>query len=254
MTHAKIACSSLLVLAVLTGAACAEPLRYPAPSVYTLDKAQRMQKGKTGGLSPVYGPLAEQLVADFGLADKDGIGIDIGSGSGRLIIELCKRTRMHWINADINPFCFPAFIAAADEAGFGGRVSAIFADAQALPFKDDYADIIVSRGCFQFWEDQTLGFREVYRVLRPGGVAYIGRGFSANLPVDVARAVREGQSKGSGGPPPYEVDETERELLAIMKSLGIESFTIHKPQPPGSEGIKYGLWIEIHKDATRGEK
>ena len=54
-------------------------------------------------LAPVYSPLAEQIVNDFELREKRGIGIDLGSGPGDLIIELCKRTKwMHWVNADIN--------------------------------------------------------------------------------------------------------------------------------------------------------
>jgi SAM-dependent methyltransferase len=124
----------------------------------------------------------------------------------------------------------------------------VFADAQALPFRDNYADVVVSRGSFPFWEDKRLGFAEVYRVLKPGGVAYIGRGFSENLPVETARTIRDRQKQGGKqGPPPYNVDETERELRSIMRSLKIKHYTIHRPQPPGSEGINYGIWIEIHK-------
>ena len=55
-------------------------------------------------LQPVYGPLAEQIANDFDLEDMKGMGIDLGSGPGDLIIELCKRTKyLHWVNADINP-------------------------------------------------------------------------------------------------------------------------------------------------------
>ena len=69
-------------------------------------------------LQPVYGPLAEQIADDFDLADMKGIGIDLGSGPGDLIIELCKRTRyLQWVNADINPGYFPEFIHKAKKAG-----------------------------------------------------------------------------------------------------------------------------------------
>ena len=36
---------------------------------------------------PVYGPLALEIVHEFDLADKEGIAIDLGSGSGDLIIS-----------------------------------------------------------------------------------------------------------------------------------------------------------------------
>ncbi|HUV65818.1 MAG TPA: class I SAM-dependent methyltransferase [Sedimentisphaerales bacterium] len=202
-----------------------------------------MIKTSRGGLAPVYAPLAEQIAADVDLGEKEGIGIDLGSGPGTLIIELCKRTQLHWINADINPRNFAYFFEQAEKHGFGCRVSAIMADAHSLPFHDDYADFIVSRGSFHFWEDKVQAFREIYRVLKPGASAYIGRGFSRNLPVETAREIRAGQ----GAKMKYDVEETAAELRSIMNELRIEKYRIHRPKPPGSEEVNYGIWIEFHK-------
>ena len=60
-----------------------------------------------------------------------------------------------------------------------------------LPFEDNYAEIITSRGSFQFWKNKQLAFSEIYRVLKPGGVAFIGRGFSENLSIETARKIRQ---------------------------------------------------------------
>ena len=204
-------------------------------------RALSMIKASKSRLAPVYAPLAEQIVEDFDLAEKKGIGIDLGSGPGTLIIELCKHTQLHWINADINPYFFPYFFEQAERSGFGGRVSALFADACALPFRDNYADVIVSRGSFWIWKDQPAAFSEIYRVLKPGGVAYIGRGFSRTLPVETARKIRK------GGRIKYDVDKTERDLRDMMDILNITGYKIHRPKPPGSEGVNYGIWIEFHK-------
>lgn len=196
---------------------------------------------------PLYSPLAEQIVKDYNLTDKEGIGIDLGSGPGNLIIELCKRTRqMQWINADINPHFFPFFLKAADEAGVRHQVSAHYADAGNLPFKENYADIIVSRGSFQFWENKPHAFSEIYRVLKPGGAAFIGRGFSENLPVEIARKIRNSKSEG-GEPPVYDVGNTANELREIMQTLRIMEYRIRIPKPSGSEGVNYGIWLEFHK-------
>ncbi len=198
-------------------------------------------------LLPVYAPLAEHIVTEYNLAEKKGIGIDLGSGPGNLIIELCKKTqRMQWINADINPNFFPLFLKEAEEAGVGHRVSAVHADAQVLPFENDYAEIIVSRGSFQFWDDKKLAFSEIYRVLKPGGIAFIGRGFSENLPVEIARKIRN-QGKG----PKYDVAKTANELQEIMQVLEINDYRILIPKPPGSEGVNYGIWLEFRKPVTK---
>ena len=209
-----------------------------------------MIKASRGALAPVYAPLAEQIVADFNLDKKTGIGIDLGSGPGTLIVELCKRTQLHWINTDINPHFFPYFYSRAEEYGFGHRVSAVFADAHALPFRDNYADIIVSRGSFHFWKDKVQAFSEIYRVLKPGAVAYIGRGFSRNLPVETAKKIRAKQR----GKMSYDVEKTANELRKIMDVLRIKEYRIHRPKPPG-EKVNYGVWVEFHKpERNVGEK
>lgn len=201
-------------------------------------------------LKPVYGPLAEQIVSEFGLADRTGIGIDLGSGPGDLIIELCKRTEyLHWINADINPRFFPEFLRRASDAGFDNRVSAIYADAVDLPFRDNYTEVLVSRGSFQFWGNLEKAIAEIYRVLKPGGVAFIGRGFSDNLPVETARRIRAGQKK-RGFDLSYDVEAAARHMENIVKDLDIENYKIRTPHPAGADDVKYGLWLEFHKPTS----
>ena len=45
----------------------------------------------------------------------------------------------------------------------------------------------------------------------------------------------------------YSVPETEAEIRELMKALGIKDYRIHIPKPPGSNGINYGIWVELHK-------
>jgi SAM-dependent methyltransferase len=210
-------------------------------------QSEKHSRAASSILEPVYGPLAEQIVADFRLSEKKGIGIDLGSGPGDLIIELCRRTKqMHWINADIDSRSFPGFMNKAHEVGFDDRVSAIYADAIALPFRDDYAEIIVSRGSFQFWKNLQAAFAEIYRVLKPGGAAFIGRGFPENLPIELARRIRAQQREG-GFVPDYDVASIAREMKAIMESLKVADYRIRIPTPSSSDNINYGIRIEFHK-------
>lgn len=208
---------------------------------YTEQDATQLIRASRQALSPVYAPLAAHLVDTLHLDKETGIGIDIGSGPGTLIIELCKRTQLHWVNADINPHFFAGFYKDAASSGFGHRVSAVWADAQALPFRSDYADVIISRGCFHFWKDKVKAFGEIYRVLKPGAVAYIGRGFSENLPIETARKIRARQ----GGKIKYSVEETATELREVMDELGIKQYLIHRPRSEAE--VNYGIWIEFHK-------
>jgi SAM-dependent methyltransferase len=205
--------------------------------------AERMIQAAEGTLAPVYAPLAEEIVQRLDLADTQGLGIDLGSGPGTLIVELCKRTKLHWINADINPYFFSHFFVKATAAGYSGRVSAIQADACELPFRDNLVDVVVSRGSFQFWPDLRKGLSEIYRVLKPGGVAYIGRGLPESLPPETARRMRSEQGKDMK----YDPAATAQQLREIVPSLGIKDYHIHRPRIDNPEGINYGLWLQFCK-------
>ena len=208
--------------------------------------AQKMIRASRGTLAPVYAPLAEQIVSDFALAKTEGVGIDLGSGPGTLVVELCKRTRLHWINADINPHFFAPFFRLAQVRGVAHRVGAVLADAQNLPFRDDYAAVIVSRGSYHFWPDRKKGFSEIYRVLKPGASAYIGRGFSRDLPIETARRIRSRQ----GARMKYDRNKEARALGRIMTELGIRDYRIQIPKAPGGEDVNYGVWVEFRKPPT----
>ncbi len=188
---------------------------------------------------PVYPYLARHLVNTFDLAEKTGVGIDIGSGPGNFIIELCKRTEMYWINADINPHFFPYFFDLAKLHGVGGRVGAIQADVHNLPFRSAYADVIVSRSSYQFWKDKPRAFTEIYRVLKPGGVAYIGRGMSENVPLKIAKRICGDLNRN----PEKKINEYKE----ILRAAGISRYKIHVPKPAGSEKATYHPWVEFRK-------
>lgn len=246
----------LVLVAVLLLCGCAHGLA-PAPDSSIAGRESggpaSSRHAAEGALQPVYAPLAELLVERYDLAGLDGVGIDLGSGPGTLVVELSLRApRMHWIDADIDPRLFASFFRAAEAAGVAGRVSALRADACALPFRDGYADVIVSRGSFHLWDDLPAAFWEIHRVLKPGGVAWIGRGFSENLPPETARRVRALQ-RARGGEPSYDLEETEGELRGALEAAGIEDFTIHRPAPPGAEGVNYGIWVEFRRAAHAGQ-
>jgi ubiquinone/menaquinone biosynthesis C-methylase UbiE len=150
---------------------------------------------------------------------------------------------MHWINADINPYFFAGFFRLAERNGVAHRVSAIYADVEALPFRDNYADVIVSRGSYPFWPDLRRGLAEILRVLKPGGAAYGGRGFSKNLSLTVAREVRKKQ----GGKMDYDVQEHARRFRRILDELGVKRYRIILPSVEAGYEVNYGVWAVFWK-------
>ena len=123
--------------------------------------------------APVYPVIAEQVLAWSGI--RDGLCLDLGSGPGLLSVALAEKSNLAVIALDADPAM--ARIAQETAAGRTDRVAPVIGDVHSMPVRDDTASLIVSRGSLFFWEDRVRAFREIERVLRPGGVAFVGGSF-----------------------------------------------------------------------------
>jgi SAM-dependent methyltransferase len=118
----------------------------------------------------------------------------------------------------------------------------IMGDVHAIPAPDATFSLVVSRGSYHSWEDLPAAFSEVYRVLRPGGIAYIGGGYvSARIRDEVLSARKE---RGLVHYPVYPVKRRFRtfsvgEIEASMADAGISDFRIISDDS--------GFWILFRK-------
>jgi len=124
---------------------------------------------------PVYPVIAHQILKR---ADIDnGSCLDVGSGPAHLAIALATLSNLTVFAMDNAQ---PMEKIAETNVGkyrLGRRVKPVFGDVHAIPFGNASMDLVVSRGSFFFWENLPRGFSECWRVLKPGGMAYIGSGF-----------------------------------------------------------------------------
>jgi SAM-dependent methyltransferase len=58
---------------------------------------------------------------------------------------------------------------AAARGKLGCQAGILTGDVEALPFKDEQFDIVVSSSSFHFWRQRELALHEIRRVLRPNG-------------------------------------------------------------------------------------
>lgn len=124
--------------------------------------------------APIYPDIAKVMVERTGVSA--GRLLDVGCGGGHMGFAVMALGDFTADFCDIEPKA--VFLAArrAGELGLSQKVSVHTADVHALPFPDRTFNLIVSRGSMPFWSDQKKAFHELYRVLRPGGWAYIGGG------------------------------------------------------------------------------
>ncbi len=99
-----------------------------------------------------------------------GSAIEIGAGSGRLLIRLGLERPYRLVALDYAPYSIRAVRANLAAAGRAGH--ALFGDARALPLPDASFDVVLSGGLLEHFRDPAPVLAEMARVLRPGGLFY----------------------------------------------------------------------------------
>ncbi len=97
--------------------------------------------------------------------------LDIGCGTGRGTVLLKKR----WHGAEVIALdlALPMLRRARKHAGWRRAFARICADAQALPLPDRSMDVVYSNLCLQWCDAPRPFFREMARVLKPGGFVVV---------------------------------------------------------------------------------
>jgi SAM-dependent methyltransferase len=101
--------------------------------------------------------------------------VDVGSGAGidSLIAGHLVGPDGQAIGIDMTPAMLKKAAVAASEAGMA-HVEFREGYAEALPVPDGWADVVISNGVVNLCPDKLMAFREMYRVLKPGGRIQIG--------------------------------------------------------------------------------
>ena len=137
---------------------------------------------------------------------------DIGGGYGRLANEYIKRARKVYI------FDYSKSELAQAKEIFGDKVDTKAGDIYDLPFKDNELDGLIMVRVTHHLKDMNKAISELYRVLKPGGVAVIEVANKRTLP-KMARYVT-GRSKVN----PFSKD------VANYKNIAKDGFYNYHPR------------------------
>ena len=100
--------------------------------------------------------------------------LEVGSGPGRLAVRLAERAPgVRVTGVDIAPEMVERATSMAVRAGVADRVGFAVGDVAALPFPAASFDLVVSTFSAHHWPNPANGLTELYRVLRPDGIARI---------------------------------------------------------------------------------
>lgn len=187
--------------------------------------------------APVYTYYAGRILKKTGI--ESGICLDVGCGGGYLGLALARITRLNFVFLDKSQ----EMLGYAEENIASGclkaRASTLLGEVQAIPLPDESVDLVISRGSVPFWDDLTTAFREINRVLKAEGRAYVGGGLGDPETRDAVRKRLENEYTEWQGGRPKPLRHDVRHYSNAIKSAGIESFTVTR----GDEGT----WIELWK-------
>lgn len=201
-------------------------------------KAYEFDEIANGPFLPVYPVIAQQIKERTGITA--GICLDIGSGGGHLGLSLAQITDLNIVLMDILQDALTIAETRAAERGLDQRASTLLADVHEIPLEDESVNLCVSRGSVWFWEDQVKAFQEIYRVLVPGGMAYIGGGYGTKeLKEQVDKNMMERDSDWPNTRRKIVEGNTVERFTQVTVEAGITDFDIKEDEK--------GIWVIFKK-------
>jgi len=141
----------------------------------TADDARQYDEFAKTTFVRIYPVIANQILDRTGIAT--GTCLDAGSGPAPLAIALALLSDLRITALDSSREMHALAVQNIRSKGLAQRVIPVIGDVHAIPSDDGAFDLVVSRGSYHFWNDLPAAFREILRVLKPGGTAYIGGGY-----------------------------------------------------------------------------
>lgn len=191
--------------------------------------------------APAYPLLASQIIAKTGITT--GTCLDLGSGGGYLGLALAGTTALQICLLDESGDMREIAAANIAARNLVGRVKAVKGDVHEIPLPDSSITLAVSRGSLFFWHDLPRAFREVRRVLAPGGQAYLGGGFGSRQMRD--QVVANMQQRIPEWTPKFDRKRDEMDYGDALGKAGIRDYTISRDES--------GFWITFRKQDLFGD-
>jgi SAM-dependent methyltransferase len=151
-----------------------------------------------------------------------------------------------------------------DDVPVGMSVDGVLCeDVRSLTFGDDRFDIVISQDIFEHVPGPEEGFKEIYRVLKPGGHHVFTVPFSRNLEKSLVRAIvadglthnllpatYHGDRLRSGGILVY--TDFGKDLITTLERIGfeVEIFEDNRPEYTGGYNVVFSCVKQL-RQATR---
>jgi SAM-dependent methyltransferase len=173
--------------------------------------------------------------------------LDVGSGPGLDALAAARRVGPHGavIGVDMTEAMILKARENAEAAG-AGNVEFRAGDAESLPAGDGWADWVISNCVVNLVPDKEAAFREIHRVLKPGGRFSITDLVGENLPPGILADPGKYCACIGGAP-------SEKEYLDAARKAGFEQvevkdrFAWEAPELEGTNGKVWSIKVTARK-------
>ncbi len=208
------------------------------PADYTemdLLEAKRFDKKVKENFMPAIISTVKQIIEDYGVLE--GVCVDVGCGTAVFAIELYRHSKLKIYALEKEKAINEVARLNIEKEQLTDRIIPVLGDAHDLPFEDKFADFVISRGSYHCWKDKVRVFKEIYRVLKKGGIGFVGGGFGRYVTVEELNRMKSLRDRSlKEGAKAY---SSPGKLREVIYKAGISDFRIMYD--------KAGLWAEIKK-------
>lgn len=185
--------------------------------------------------------MAKKLAGNI---PNNGAVLEIAPGPGYFCIELAKLGSYQITGLDISRSFVEIARRNAREAGL--QIDFRQGNASAMPFPDETFDFTFCQAAFKNFSEPVKAIREMYRVLKPGGVAVI-----SDLRRDASSAEIEREVKGMNlGPINAFMVKWTFDHMLLKSAYRIEEMKALAAQTPFGkcrieiDGVGFQAWLE----------
>jgi ubiquinone/menaquinone biosynthesis C-methylase UbiE len=184
----------------------------------------------------IYPHLALQIMENY---QRDfGMVLELGPFSGGISMALARLyPKLNITIADESPEVLKYLRQEISRSGSSKKICVSKTNLNQLAFDSAQFDLAIFRGAFFFLHDEKYLLQEIFRVLKDGGIAFIGGGFGKDTPqvlideiADESRVLNDRLGR-------YRVSVLEFEEM-VRKAGLLEHCTIEE---------RGGLWLNIKK-------
>jgi len=203
------------------------------------------------GLSSVYDlsnkaqtRVVEYCIEALKLKSTDNL-LDIGCGAGAPTVQIAQHSGARATGINVSKGQLAEATERAEAAGLADRVKFEYGNAMELAYEDETFDAAVAIDLFPHLSDRLQGFKEAYRVLKPGGTLLLSEfTYRGKAPDEQFNAYLE---TFQGMPP-----EVPEKTIALAGEAGFELVWADRKTKDValSTEVMYFLYVDRHAEIT----